>query len=165
MTYINKPDVDSILSQCIPSLSSISIRFSYAMIIWVLSHISCGTNPWTTSWLLVMVLAHGTGSCKRGGKFLDASCTPTMIRFTPRASQHNVSVGPIGRPSSTYTNNSLQSFHPYFPYKLMGVGSHMRLFLESVVVFLATSWWGVSKSWGGGVPTSDGYHSGPRLFR
>ena len=132
-TYINNPLIDSILAQCIPSLSSSSILVSYTMILWFLTHIYCDTNPWTPYWVLVMVPAHGTGYCDGGWTLLDGSCIPNHDQVDPHlidASQHNNFVSQIGCPSPTWKQNLLQSVHPYFPYKPMGVGCHMRCSLQ-----------------------------------
>ena len=65
-TYIKNPLIYSILSQFIPSLSSRSILVSSAMILQIMSHIYCDTNPWPLSWVLVMVPSNGTDSCEWG---------------------------------------------------------------------------------------------------
>ena len=100
----------------------------------VLSHIFCDTKPWNPSWVLVMVPSNGTGACYGGWTFLGGSCIPKHDQVDTHLiydSQKNVSVSKIGCPSSTWTKHCLQSFHTYFTYKTMGVGSHMWLFLSS----------------------------------
>ena len=65
--------------------------------------ISWDINTWTPSWVLVMFPSNGTGCYNRGWTLLDGSCIPNHDQFDLHpidASQQNVSVVPIGCPSS-----------------------------------------------------------------
>ena len=75
------------------------------MILWVLSHISCDTNPWIPTCVFIMVPSNGTGSFNRGWNLIDGSCIPNHDQVDPHliyASQHNNFVSQIGRPSPTW---------------------------------------------------------------
>ena len=74
--YTKNHLVESNLSLFILSLPPNYIRISYATRLRVLSHLSCNTNPWTTSWVLETVPDHSTGDWDGGWTFIDLSYIP-----------------------------------------------------------------------------------------